>query len=90
MARLCVSLDDQDNRSHVTSEYVYEGVFKRDWIIAVHGEKTPRPEHELCRGGTAQSLMIPSRTGFLCPASETPICSYTQTQGLLVVGFWIL
>lgn len=38
MARLCVSLDDQDNRSNGISEYVYEGVFKRDWIVTVHSE----------------------------------------------------
>lgn len=67
MARLYISLDGQDNRSNVISEYVYEGVFKRDWIVTVHSEKKPCPVHELGRGSSVQSLLIASRTGFLCP-----------------------
>lgn len=57
LARLCVSLGGQDNRSNVISEYVYEGVFKRDWIVT----GTVRRNPALCMNLVEEALSNPSR-----------------------------
>lgn len=47
MARLCVSLDDQDSTSNVISEQVYASVFKRDRNCNCTVRRNPVPSMNL-------------------------------------------